>query len=56
MENYQESNHNLAAEKNTALTEPFITPDGVKVQVFGKMVTRGDELRPEFRIAKIIDD
>ncbi len=56
MENYQEMNHNLAAEKNNALTEPFITPDGVKVQVFGKMVERGDELRPEFRMAKVIGD
>lgn len=31
MENYQELNHNLAAEKDTALTEPFLTPDGVRV-------------------------
>lgn len=56
MENYQELNHNLAAEKDTALTEPFMTPDGVKVQVFGKMVERGEELRPEFRIVKVISD
>ena len=55
MENYQEMNHNEAARKNTALTEPFLTPDGIKVQVFGKMVQRGEEMHPEFRIAKIID-
>lgn len=56
MENYQEMNHNLAAEKDTALTEPFLTPDGVRVQVYGKMVQRGDELRPEFRMAKVIGE
>lgn len=56
MENYQELNHNLAAEKNTVLTEPFMTPDGVRVQVFGKMVERGDEFRPEFRMAKVISE
>lgn len=56
MENYQELNHNLAAEKNTALTEPFMTPDGVKVQVFGKMVQRGDKLWPAFRMAKVISE
>lgn len=56
MENYQEMNHNLAAEKDTALTEPFLTPDGARVQVFGKMVQRGDELRPEFQMAKVIGE
>lgn len=55
MENYQERNHNLAAEKDTALTIPFLTPDGVRVQVLGKVVKRGDELSPEFRLVKVID-
>lgn len=55
MENYQEMNHNEAARNNTALTEPFLTPDGIKVQVFGNMIQRGVEMHPEFRIAKIID-
>ena len=55
MENYQELNHNEAARKNTALPKPFKTPDGVKVQVFGKMVQRGAESHSEFRMAKIID-
>ena len=31
MENYQEMNHNRAAEKVTAITEAFLTPDGVNV-------------------------
>ena len=55
MENYQETNHNNAAKKNTALTKPFHTPDGVLVQVYGTMVKRGDELHPEFRLVKIKD-
>ncbi|MBO4843955.1 MAG: hypothetical protein J5490_05120 [Bacteroidales bacterium] len=55
MENYQEMNHNEAARKNTALTEPFLTPDGVKVQVFGRMIQRGEEQYPEFRLARIIE-
>lgn len=55
MENYQEMNHNIAANKNTALTEPFLTPDGVLVQVYGKMLQRGDELLPEFRLVRITE-
>lgn len=46
MENYQEQNHNKAAEKNTAITESFKTPDGVMVQVYGRMIQRGDILSP----------
>ena len=52
MENYQEKNHNIAVNKNTALIEPFMTPDGVLVQVFGKMVQRGDKMHREFRLVK----
>lgn len=55
MENYQELYHNNAAHKNTALTEPFPTPDGIKVQVYGRMIQRGEKLYPEFRIVKVID-
>ena len=55
MENYQEMNHNMAAEKNTAITEAFMTPDGVKVQIYGQMIQRGDLLLPELRIVKVID-
>ena len=49
------TNHNNAAKKNTALTRPFHTPDGVLVQVYGTMVKRGDKLLPEFRLVKIKD-
>lgn len=55
MENYQEMNHNNAARRESALTSPFFTPDGVKVQVLGKMISRGNEMNPEFRMVRIID-
>lgn len=55
LQNYLEENHNLASEKNTALTNAFITPDGVKVQVYGQMTNRGENLCPEFRFVKIKD-
>ncbi len=56
MENALETNHRMAAVKNTALTNVFYTPDGVKIQVYGKLVQRGKELHPEFRIVKIVDE
>lgn len=55
LQNYLEENHNLASEKNTALTNAFFTPDGVKVQVYGQMRNRGGNLHPEFRLVKIED-
>lgn len=55
MENYQEMNHNIAANKNTALTEPFLTPDGVLVQVYGRIMQRGEKLRSEFRLVRITE-
>ena len=33
MQNAQEGNHNSFCEENRIITKPFITPDGVKVQV-----------------------
>ncbi|MBQ6198505.1 MAG: hypothetical protein IJK44_04645 [Bacteroidales bacterium] len=56
MENALETNHRMAAEKNTALTDVFMTPDGVRIQVFGELVQRGKIINPEFRIAKIIGE
>ncbi len=56
MENMLEYNHNVAAGKNTALTETFLTPEGIKVQVCGVMQKRGDIVRPEFKIVKIIEN
>ena len=45
--------HNEAAMHETAITKAFLTPEGVKVQVYGEMVKRGNEYYPEFRIYKI---
>ena len=53
MENAIAINHNEAAKMNNAITNVFSTPDGAKVQVFGKMVQRGKEIFPEFRLIKI---
>lgn len=56
MENVLEVNHKMAAETNRALTDVFTTPDGVRVQVLGKLIQRGKILNPEFQIAKIIGE
>ena len=56
MENMLEHNHNIAAKKNTALTEAFLTPEGEKVQVYGVLQERGDIVRPEFKIVRIKDE
>ena len=53
MENALELNHIEAAKLNGALTEPFKTPEGVKVQVYGQMTKRGSMILPEFRLVKI---
>lgn len=53
---YLEKNHIEAAKKNTAITEPFFTPDRVKVQVYAKMVDRAGQTYPEFRLVKIKED
>lgn len=53
MENALELNHIEAAKLNGVLTEPFETPEGVKVQVYGQMAKRGSMILPEFRLVKI---
>lgn len=53
MENMLEHNHKIAAEKGGTLTEPFLTPDGLKVQVYSEFIERGDTIYPEFKLAKI---
>lgn len=52
MEKYQDMYHNFAIEKDTV----FMTHGGARVQVFGKMAQRGDELWLEFRIAIVIGE
>ncbi len=56
MENALEFSHNDIAKKGTALTEIFKTPDGLDVQVYGRMVTRGKIQFPEFRLVRIKDE
>lgn len=46
--------HNQYASQNACLTEPFLTPEGIKCQLFGKLIHRGDVLCPEFRIKKVL--
>lgn len=53
MENALELNHIEAAKLNGPLTDAFLTPDGVKVQIIGQMSKRGTSTFPEFRIVKI---
>lgn len=55
LQNALESNHDIAGRRKAALTRAFYTPDGVKVQVYGEMVKRGDTFYPELRLVKIID-
>lgn len=56
MENAIAINHNEAAKLNTAITEAFTTPDGVRVQVFGHMVQMGKEIYPELMMVKIKEE
>jgi hypothetical protein len=53
MENALETNHNKAASLDSVLTEPFMTPDNVQVQVRGRIIQRGDKACPVFRIIKV---
>lgn len=53
MENILELNHQEAAKKNGPLTKPFLSPDGIKLQVYGNMVKRGSMIHPEFQLVKV---
>lgn len=48
-----EMNHDIAAKKNTAITKPFLTPDGVKVQIIAETIKIGRADYPRFRIIKV---
>lgn len=52
MQNAQEGNHDSFCKENRIITEPFLTPDGVKVQVKAEYTERGDRLYPEFRMIR----
>ena len=55
LQNCLERNHDAAARHNTALTNAFLTPDGVKVQIMAEMREVGGKEYPKYKIAKIID-
>lgn len=55
MQNALELNHEKACQLNGCLTEPFLTPDGVKVQVLAEIVKRGDIMHPEFKMVRIVE-
>lgn len=44
--------HEFYAGLNTCLTDPFYTPEGIKVQLYGKMVKRGETDSPEMKLFK----
>jgi len=56
LQNALELNHDEAGRMNTAITEAFMTPDGVKVQVYGQMIDRAGMLYPELRLVKIKEE
>ena len=55
MQNCLERNHDAAARHNTALTDAFLTPDGVKVQIMAEMQKVGGKEYPRYKIVKIIE-
>lgn len=55
LHNSLEANHMDAAKKNAALTSAFMTPDGIKVQIFAETIEMRGEEYPRFRIVKVID-
>ena len=55
MQNALELNHEKACQLNGCLTEPFLTPDGVKVQVFAEINERDNIMHPEFKMVRIVE-
>jgi len=50
-----EQNHNELC-RNGCITKPFLTPDGIKVQVKAEMLIMGDKKRPAYKIVRIVED
>lgn len=53
LQNFLEINHDKAAKKNRALTKAFLTPDGLKVKVYGNIIERAGRFNSEFKLVKI---
>lgn len=47
--------HDQYARLEKCLTTPFLTPEGVKCQLYGKMQNRGGTFYPEFRLVRITE-
>ena len=56
LHNKMELWHDQYASLENCLTTPFLTPEGIKCHLFGKMQNRGGKLYPEFRLVKINKD
>lgn len=56
MQNALESNHDNACHKNALITKPFLTPDGVKVQIKAECIQKGTMSLPRYRMIPVIDD
>ncbi len=52
LQNYLELSHNDVAANNT-ITEPFLTPDDMMVQVYANMIERSGQLYPKFRLIRV---
>ena len=55
LQNALEINHERACEINGYLTDPFYTPDGMKVQIAAKILEREHIRRHLFKMIKIDD-
>lgn len=56
LQNALEYHHNKAAEVNKALTEPFMTPDNVLVQVIAEMKYLAGLKYPRFRLISVKEE
>lgn len=50
LQNAQEGNHDAACNENREITEPFYTPDGVKVKIKAEMIRKGEVSFPVFKM------
>lgn len=52
LQNMMENLHDEVGKCNALVTKPFLTPDGLEVQVYACMEERGGKLYPEIRLVK----
>lgn len=53
MQNAIESNHDEACKANAFLTQPFLTPDAVKVQIKGETINKRSNIIHIFSMIRI---